>query len=680
MRELEATGEHTTAEINAMVRGGKLRGHIPGVGPVMPGYVRSRLSYTAPVDRSRDVDFMMSLMRSDNRFADAFARYDSGGASGSGGSRARDREDGDDTGGEDGGDDTNSFSQRTVAGKNSAKGQRTIEDEKRFDKLQTLRDFPQRLSLGKLNMQLTKVEGRVQNIMEFKEVSIKEIQHEHPLFPEDLQLIYINYDEGDDDFDDSELIEKQKFNCVCNMCGLGIDWYHRICEREIFNEYWLYKCSKCMFYVHLDCATQDRQLLPDYEPLEKHSSDDQTPCNFPLPDEAYNILPSQVREWKTSRYFDQTQNQNSHLTHFSHKHPLELKISNLDSTSLHNPMKRVKLICNGCVRPITAMPFYKCSEENECPNFVLHEWCARLRTEVQVDPHIHPHRLTLGQRDSLFCCNICSLPCNGFAYGCGTCRYYIDVNCALVPYYIIHEAHPLHKLMRVVTSGSSNMSIEKLHACHACRNIIDRGNIFYKCGVPGCDFSLDQLCALRLPKTVRHKIDKHIMKLSYSPIENHRGEYFCEVCEEELNPHKWFYHCSECAYSIHSNCAPLILQSEQDVNSSYEELVYRFVNMKFDSVHNIGDHAHSVTFVAGTKIDGKCTKCRQELQSKVIFRCLQCKFAIHNYCESSITDQVKEELVEMFDNLEKKREPKIKPQPQRVVTFFPKKLTRPVTR
>ncbi|GKD15995.1 hypothetical protein Tco_1205153 [Tanacetum coccineum] len=41
------------------------------------------------------------------RFADAFARYDSGGASGSGGSRARDREDGDDTGGEDGGDDTN---------------------------------------------------------------------------------------------------------------------------------------------------------------------------------------------------------------------------------------------------------------------------------------------------------------------------------------------------------------------------------------------------------------------------------------------------------------------------------------------------------------------------------------------------------------------------------------------
>ncbi|GJT44422.1 hypothetical protein Tco_0953137 [Tanacetum coccineum] len=109
MRELEATGEYTAAEINEMVRGGKLRGHIPAMGPVLPGYVRSRLSYSAPVDRSNDVDFMMSLMRRDNRFADAFARYDSGGASGSGESRARDsegEEDGDDTGRKDGGDDT----------------------------------------------------------------------------------------------------------------------------------------------------------------------------------------------------------------------------------------------------------------------------------------------------------------------------------------------------------------------------------------------------------------------------------------------------------------------------------------------------------------------------------------------------------------------------------------------
>ncbi|GJW31605.1 hypothetical protein Tco_0051637 [Tanacetum coccineum] len=157
MRELEATGEHTTAEINAMVRGGKLRGHIPGVGPVMPGYVRSRLSYTAPVDRSRDVDFMMSLMRSDNRFADAFARYDSGGASGSGGSRARDREDGDDTGGEDGGDDTNFFRKKSgnavvqaVYKKNADFSPATCPWGKSCYKEKTLRRFPSDMSLGNI--------------------------------------------------------------------------------------------------------------------------------------------------------------------------------------------------------------------------------------------------------------------------------------------------------------------------------------------------------------------------------------------------------------------------------------------------------------------------------------------------------------------------------------------------
>ncbi|GKD34874.1 hypothetical protein Tco_1250383 [Tanacetum coccineum] len=153
MRELEATGEHTTAEINAMVRGGKLRGHIPGVGPVMPGYVRSRLSYTAPVDRSRDVDFIMNLMRSDNRFADAFARYDSGGASGS---RARDREDGDDTGGEDGGDDTivhkknlQTFPQRHVAGDSRGAS---------VDKSTNIKVTPSDMSLGKLPLKDKTVE------------------------------------------------------------------------------------------------------------------------------------------------------------------------------------------------------------------------------------------------------------------------------------------------------------------------------------------------------------------------------------------------------------------------------------------------------------------------------------------------------------------------------------------
>ncbi|GJU79841.1 hypothetical protein Tco_1282206 [Tanacetum coccineum] len=94
MKRLEATGEYTKDEINALARGGKLRGHIPGVGRVLPSRATSRPSMHTP-DKSlksmhRKVDFMMSLFRRDSKYSDMFKEFESGGASGSG-----DDEDGD---------------------------------------------------------------------------------------------------------------------------------------------------------------------------------------------------------------------------------------------------------------------------------------------------------------------------------------------------------------------------------------------------------------------------------------------------------------------------------------------------------------------------------------------------------------------------------------------------------
>ncbi|GJT28599.1 hypothetical protein Tco_0908874 [Tanacetum coccineum] len=48
MKRLEATGEYTEDEINALARGAKLRGHIPGVGRVLPSRATSRPSMPAP--------------------------------------------------------------------------------------------------------------------------------------------------------------------------------------------------------------------------------------------------------------------------------------------------------------------------------------------------------------------------------------------------------------------------------------------------------------------------------------------------------------------------------------------------------------------------------------------------------------------------------------------------------
>ncbi|GJU50158.1 hypothetical protein Tco_1219713 [Tanacetum coccineum] len=108
MKRLKATGEYTEDEINALARGGKLRGHIPGVGRVLPSRATSRPSMPAP-DKSlksmhRKVDFMMSLFRSDSKYSDMFKEFESGGASGSGGC-GDDEESGDDEDGEDEDDD-----------------------------------------------------------------------------------------------------------------------------------------------------------------------------------------------------------------------------------------------------------------------------------------------------------------------------------------------------------------------------------------------------------------------------------------------------------------------------------------------------------------------------------------------------------------------------------------------
>ncbi|GJS73538.1 hypothetical protein Tco_0706379 [Tanacetum coccineum] len=77
MKRLEATGEYTEDEINALARGGKLCGHIPGVGQVFPSRATSRPSI------------------SDNKYTDMFKEFESGGASGSGGC-GDDEESGDD--------------------------------------------------------------------------------------------------------------------------------------------------------------------------------------------------------------------------------------------------------------------------------------------------------------------------------------------------------------------------------------------------------------------------------------------------------------------------------------------------------------------------------------------------------------------------------------------------------
>ncbi|KAJ0440624.1 putative chromatin regulator PHD family [Helianthus annuus] len=297
-------------------------------------------------------------------------------------------------------------------------------------------------------------------------------------------------------------------------------------------------------------------------------------------------------------------------------------------------MKRIQLLCDGCVRPITSGPIYVCDNEGEC-NFVLHEWCSRLPAELKDHPAHQQHTLILRSKApshkffGVFQCDICELPCNGFAYCCMDCNnFIIDVHCAFLPKEITHTIHLNHLLSPVYHKYLDD-------PCRMCRYWYP--SISFDCHTCN-DFRLHPWCALFIPETTRNKCDKHPMKLSYVPIENHKSDYFCEVCEEELNPEMPFYHCHDCMQSMHTACAPSILQYE-----TYDfdgRGVYEFVNVKFGARYeNTKVHPHPLSFVQGVEDDGQCARkdCvyrfqQHNLQFRMIFKCLDCKFAVHYEC------------------------------------------------
>ncbi|KAK9060441.1 hypothetical protein SSX86_021145 [Deinandra increscens subsp. villosa] len=314
--------------------------------------------------------------------------------------------------------------------------------------------------------------------------------------------------------------------------------------------------------------------------------------------------------------------------HYSHQHPLILVDTQYSHTTI-----TVEDLCNGCVRPIKNLPYYKCTSSG-C-NFLLHAFCTRLPTELKFGHPYYPrHTLILVSKVArnsvgLFLCGSCDSPCNGFAYSCVDCDYIVDVRCAFMSSVITHKSHPNHTLTRFRTGNMGYCGICLLGFTYGDKTA-------YRCQY--CDFHLHTECAVLLPETIKHKYDKHSMTLTYGPVEDHGGDYFCEVCEEELNPYISFYHCHKCAQSIHVACAPEIIsppQCKPFFGGGYTgDITYDYVNIKGGIIYKIEDHSHPLSIFKGTGDDGRCSKqyCNRRLKGNLILKCLECKFAIDINC------------------------------------------------
>ncbi|GJW85428.1 zinc finger, PHD-type containing protein [Tanacetum coccineum] len=332
----------------------------------------------------------------------------------------------------------------------------------------------------------------------------------------------------------------------------------------------------------------------------------------------------------------------TNLTHPFHRHPLTLvdtpycsndinttpSSSRITTSSIHDSMKMVEVVCNACIRPIKNIPFYKCTASDDGCDFVLHALCTRLPAKVKTMYYSHTYNFKLLPQApyfvGLFRCYFCDLLCNGFVYYWEEEDLEVDVHCALNPQCITHKSHPNHLLVLSKLGPSAE------NYCRLCLSDAKK-QLVYNC--EHCKFTIHSKCAVMWPDTISHKYDKHQLTLRYFPVENYNGDYFCEVCEEEFNPNGAFYHCDQCVQSMHLACCVSIPQKETTYTPFCPDKgVAEFDNVKFGDRFKVNGHPHVVSLSRGVESDGRCAKCGSDLEDKLILKCLQCKFAIDIDC------------------------------------------------
>ncbi|XAR68567.1 hypothetical protein NMG60_11003741 [Bertholletia excelsa] len=341
-------------------------------------------------------------------------------------------------------------------------------------------------------------------------------------------------------------------------------YYHymshcQICHERIYRRQWIYVCDKCQYLVHVNCATseiQDSMIETKTEDSSseqprdcKTNNEDQdneiNPISLPMPDESIDLVTQFIKDVK----LEGNCREELDIINNSHEHPLFFFDNQVEDEGLSgsqqplwNIEKRKGEQCHGCQRTIS-VPFYYCAQ---C-NFSLHQWCAKLPKELWHPTHPEHSLLLITERPSyrwFYNCASCESRPDMYVFGCTKCEFYLDIKCASLPRTIKHEAHKHLLALRQILSE-----------CSACGGDVNFG---YECDI--CKYNLHIGCGL-LPRTIKHRYDEHPFALIYgaSSLDQVDDEYYCEICEEEVNSEYWFYHCHHCDQSLHMKCIRPIL-------------------------------------------------------------------------------------------------------------------------
>jgi hypothetical protein len=323
-----------------------------------------------------------------------------------------------------------------------------------------------------------------------------------------------------------------------------------------------YYCQKCDFVAHLPCA---------FKNWIGESSD--------------STIDSSIEEGGID--FEEGE-ETKELKHFDHEHDLILSRNQVEEVH-HNKL------CEACIQLISA-PYYSCEQ---C-NYFLHSACARLPLKKRLPNHQHlftlyPCGSDIGKTAHCFTCHRRS---HGFFYKCSGGECSLDIRCScLIPKPLEHEGHQ-HSLFLAPSSDQ---------LCNSCEGPKGKNRVFV---CKECDFALGFECAT-LPLKVKYEHDPHLLSLTYI-AKNDYEEYYCLICEEEINKNHWLYCCEKCDFTAHPRC-----------------VIGRYPYIRYGRDFTWKNHQHPLNFARRSKDSRPCDACGKLFDDDLALNCRQCKFNIH---------------------------------------------------
>ncbi|XP_047962179.1 uncharacterized protein LOC125207012 [Salvia hispanica] len=425
-----------------------------------------------------------------------------------------------------------------------------------------------------------------------------------------------------------------------------------VCRKRLVTKHWVYHCELCSYVVHLTCAFIK----------SPHTTREKGIMVFPINDVAVgeDLIGASVKRQGVDAH-TLILDHHDVVDYKFHHHKLTL-VSSSSSSSFQEEengdddddeedysCRKSELTCNGCITPIflkqTSSSSSSSSSSKDCYYYMrcsissckyyLHLACFQLPPQISSLPLLHQHENENENDHSLVLqsgdnrkpwewayCRVCWKYTNGLYYACTKCDngFSVDIKCASMLATIYHAAHPPHPLNLLSREDTRRQSYD---ICDGCNGLMYGG--MYACGT--CDFIVHFQCAVLPASTLSRRWDKHHpLLLTHDATLNRPGDFYCNQCEQEMNPKRWMYHCRDCDLSFHPHCLKTTSGWFRNIKFGQKFLIHRA-------------HCHTLTYqILTTK--RRCDVCGQDRHEAIGFHCASCNFFLcFQFCaENMIKD------------------------------------------